>query len=111
MNISFNNLNNQAQNATSTLSLSILFTHPVNKSQAQAEAYVVAALTDFAQANNLDIYERDEDDQRTATVDEDLLITAIEEHLRRQILLTVIARRGDLAQAEARVTAQETLGA
>lgn len=110
MNISFNNLNNQNVNATSTLSLEIVFTHPVNKSQAQAEAYVTDALTDFAQANNLDIYERDQDGQRTTTVDQDLLITAIQEHLRKQILLTVIARRGELAQAEARTTAQQTLG-
>lgn len=107
--VTFSNLNNQAQKASSAVALSIVFTHLVNKSEAQAEAYVVEALTDYAKATGLDVYTRDQDNNPTTTVDEDLLIPTIEAFIRDQMFAVIVRRRADVAEASARQTARETL--
>lgn len=107
--VTHSNLSSQSTKASSTVALSIVFTHPVNKDETQAEAYVVDALTDYAKAVGLDIYTRDQDDNQTTTVDEDLLIPAIQTFLRDQMFAVIVRRRADVAEASARTTAQQTL--
>ena len=98
-------------NTQSEVALLLRLIHEKNVSQADAEALTLTALKDFAECFGLDIYERDENDNRTSTINDEMIIPAINEWYRSYLLQMVANYRGSKAQAEATATVTSTLNA
>lgn len=107
MQITFANVENEQKTQT-TIHLELVLTHSPETTQSQAESLVLSALTDFAKAQHLDIYLRDEKECAIG-VDPEKVNAAVEEWFRKQFIAMVAARRSEDATRAVQTAVRQSL--
>lgn len=82
---------------SSEITITLTFDHPDGLTRQEVRADMQQALIDFALQYNKDIYDRDADGNRTATINQARLEKAIDDHFSDQFEAVVASRREEVA--------------
>lgn len=107
MQITFANAENEQKTQTK-IRIELTLTHSPETTQAQAESLVLSALTDFAKAQHLDIYLRDEKECAIG-IDPEKVSVAVEEWFRKQFIGMIAAQRTEDAARAVQASVRQSL--